>query len=93
MKVIKEIGRNPNVDWILILVICLLLIGSLGFIDFSLYNAVTSGSIQGAGTTAGTSFTKLNEKAVSSVIERFAEKEAVSTEARKSYSGFTDPSI
>lgn len=93
MKIIKEIGRNPNVDWITILVVSVIVTAVLGFFGYSLYNAVTHGTIQGEDAQASTSFKKLNEKGISSVIDLFADREEARGSVSRGYTRTTDPSI
>jgi hypothetical protein len=92
MSIIKEIGRNPNIDWIAILLISVLLLISFAFAGLSLYNTVTNGNIQGNGVSTNTPL-QLNEKAITSVISNFSQKEKVSDRVRAGYSSATDPSI
>ncbi len=89
----KEIGRNPNVDWMTMVVVTIFVIVSLCYLDFTLYNAVTNGSIQGNGGQTSSSFTKINEKAISSVIDTLKKKEDVSDKARAGYSGYSNPAV
>lgn len=92
MKIFKEIGRNPNIDWIIVLAASLIIVLSLGYSGYTLYNAVTNGSIQGNGEQAASSFTKPNEKTISSAIEKFDDKADATKKAKAGYSGFPDPS-
>ncbi len=91
MKIIKEFGRNPHVDWITILFVSALIALGLAFTGYTLYNAVATGSIE--GKDKGTSFPKVNEKPIASVLELFAAKEEVSAKMRGGYTGAPDPSI
>jgi hypothetical protein len=93
MKILKEIARNPQIDWIIILLISLVLTLGLVFTGFSLYNAVAEGTIVSKQTTKSTSFTKLNEKVISTVLDTYALREEASTKARAGYTGTPDPSI
>ena len=93
MKIIKEIGRNPQIDWIAILFISIVIAAGLAFTGYSLYNAVTSGSIKGDGAMFDPSFKKFNEKSISSVLTTFEEKQKVSEKARAGYTGVSDPSL
>ena len=90
MKFIKEIGRNPHLDWLLILVISFAVFVALAIGGYNLYNAVTSGDIQGNGSTA--TGARLNEKAITSVISQFETREEVSGSVRNGYAGVSDPS-
>lgn len=92
MSIIKEIGRNPNIDWIAIIVTSLIIVAGLGVRGLTLYNAVTNGSIQG-GERQGSAHVKINEKAISSVIERFEEKAKVTAKVKAGYTGVPDPAL
>ncbi len=93
IKIIKEIGRNPHIDWVFVLFISLIIFVTLGFFSVTLYKDVTNGSIQVGEVPSSTSFKKINEKTITDVIEKFSDKEELSREARRGYSGETDPSI
>lgn len=93
MKIIKEIGRNPHIDWITILFVTLVITSVLAFLSYSLYNAVTSGSIQGGEAPVAPSTSKLNEKVISTVINNFDKKAELREKVMTGYSGPTDPSI
>lgn len=93
LRIIKEIGRNPNIDWITTLVVSVAIILSLGFADFTLYNDVVNGSIQGTAETAGSSYGRINERAIESAISRFEHKEEIYTKVLGGYTGYGDPSV
>jgi hypothetical protein len=93
IKIVKEIGRNPNVDWLLILFFCTVIIIVLAFLDYSLYNAVTTGQIQGEADTAVAATPELDDAAITKVITRFGAKEEISKKAKAGYTGPVDPSI
>jgi hypothetical protein len=93
IKIIKEIGRNPHIDWIWILATSLIIFFTLGFVSLTLYNDVTNGSIHTSEVSTPASFKKLNEKVVTDVIERFSDKKELSQEARRGYGGESDPSM
>jgi hypothetical protein len=93
MKIYKEFGRNPYIDWMTILITSVIVLVGLLYVGYSLYNAVINGTIKGTETKKTTSLPKLNEKTISSVLERYNEREKVSEQARKGYTGLGDPSI
>lgn len=92
MKIIKEIGRNPNIDWITILFLSGVITIVLAFLDYSLYNAVMRGSIRGGVESEAPSTTKLNEKVIGTVINNFDKKAEESKKVMTGYVGSTDPS-
>ncbi len=92
MKFIKEIGRDPRIDWFLILLVSVVTAAALAIGGYYLYNAVTSGTA-GEKPSAASEAPKLDEDVITSVIGKFKEKEVVSVNARKGYASTTDPSI
>jgi hypothetical protein len=93
MKILKEIGRDPQVDWILILIISIVVAVSLAFTGLSLYNAVTQGTIVTAEPKKSAAFAKLNEKSISTVLDLYSARKAASSKALAGYTGAPDPSI
>ncbi len=93
IKIIKEIGRNAHIDWIAVLFLSICTTLALAIGGWYLYNAVVKGSIQGNEAPTAVSAPRFNEKAISLVIERFNQREEISTKVRSGYSGPGDPSI
>lgn len=93
MKIIKEIGHNAHIDWIIILFLSTATALALAIGGLYLYNAVMKGNIQGSEATPSISLEKFNEKAISSVIQNFDRREEASRKALAGYGGFEDPSI
>jgi hypothetical protein len=71
-EIFKEIARNPQIDWLIILLISVLVACSLVFMSYSLYNAVAGGTIQSTEPSRSTAFTKLDEKSISTVLNIYA---------------------
>ena len=92
MKIIKEIGRNPQIDWIIILSLSVIVIIILAIGGINLYNAVTSGNIQGTPAVSP-DLQRFDDRSVSSVTELFSQREDISKKAKAGYSGVGDPSI
>ncbi len=93
MKIKREIGKNPYIDWIIVIFLCLVVAIILATWGFSLYNAVTKGDIQGT-PNKGSDITKtFDTKAITSVINKFSDKEEASGKAKVGYDGPVDPSI
>lgn len=92
IKILKEFARNPQVDWITILFLTVVIMVGLALNAFSLYNAVVNGRITGT-MSPDPSFNKVNEKIISTVIDKFAGREEVSEKALKGYTGAPDPSL
>ncbi len=93
MKTLKEIGRNPHIDWIIILILSSAATAFLAIGGISLYNAVTRGDSGDAHVVSNTASADLDKKALSRVLERFAQKEELSKKAKSGYAGVGDPSI
>ena len=93
IKIIKEVGRNAHIDWIAILVLSIGTALALAIGGLYLYNAVVKGDIQGSTPVPAISFKKFNEKAVSSTVGEFNQREEISKTARAGYAGVSDPSI
>ncbi|MDP3962691.1 MAG: hypothetical protein Q8Q03_02390 [bacterium] len=93
MKITKEIGRSPHVDWIIIIFSSTFLAVALAIAGIYLYNAVNQGDIDGrVGNTANSSRI-LDQKKLSVILERFSAKEQASEKAKAGYAGVSDPSI
>ncbi len=90
---IKEVGRNPFVDWIWVLIVSLVLAIIFIINAFSLYKAVTSGDIREADVTTTQPQQIFNSKDLSSIINRFDAKEVKRNQAKERYAGPSDPSI
>ncbi len=90
---LKEIGRNPNVDWTVIIIISLVITTALAIQGSNLYNAVTRGGFENTSVVTGRKDKEFNDKAVSAVIERFDVKAEATVKARAGSVGVGDPSI
>jgi hypothetical protein len=93
MRIIKEIGRNPIIDWMTLLAVSTLVLITLVFVSFTLYKTVTDGSIEESLGQTSTSFKKVNEKAISTVVDRLEAKAEATKRFRSGYSVTSDPSI
>jgi hypothetical protein len=92
MNPLKEIGRNPYIDWIIILGVSVMVFLSLAFVSFSLYNAVMHGELVDT-SKSGSPFVKPDERIIASVLDRFDEREAMSSKAKEGYVGAPDPAL
>ena len=90
---IREVGRNPFVDWAIVLIISVLLTIFLFIVSFFLYREIMSGNIKSTDTITTSTVEKFNQKDLSSMIERFDAKNEISTQAKRGYSGPSDPSL
>lgn len=87
-----EIGRNPFVDWILILFISCVIAILLVLGGISLYGRVVSGDIQSPDVTNSSTIKVFNVNDLSDIIGRFDAKKDLELQARRGYSGPSDPS-
>ena len=93
MKIIKEIGRNPHIDWITIIFLTSVIAIVLAIGGIYLYNAVTKGDFQDMPINQASSLKKLDEKALSLVIKRLSDKDEISRKVKAGYTGPSDPSL
>jgi hypothetical protein len=93
MKIIKEVGRNPHIDWIAIVFLSTTIVAVLAIGGIYLYNAVNRGEIQSDGAEPASTAKNLDKKALSAVIQKFSEKEEVTRRMQSGYAGPSDPSI
>ncbi len=92
-RALKEMGRNSYVDWIVIIflsfTVAVVLVGGSSY----LYFAVTRGNIRFTTTpdpeAAASSF---DERKLVEVISTFDQKNAVTEQAKRAFTGITDPS-
>lgn len=91
MKFFKEIGRNPTLDWLIILSV--LVLGILAFTlgGVYLYNAVNNGQITHDPVAVSDSFQRFNPKVITSLTDSLSQRESVSRAARGVYKGAPDP--
>ena len=92
MKILKEIGRSPHVDWIIIIFSTSILAIALAITGIYLYNAVNQGNEDGSSAKTFNSSRILDQKKLSALIERFTVKTAESEKVRGGYTGASDPS-
>lgn len=92
MKIFKEIGRSPHVDWIIIILTTSILAIALAITGIYLYNAVNQGDEDGSSAKTVNSSRILDQKKLSALLERFSIKEAASEKVRGGYVGASDPS-
>ena len=93
MKLLKEIGRNARVDWIVILLSSIVVAIVLAIGGFYLYNALMKGDIQGNQAISAVPPSKFSEKTLSSFTNTLDERAAMSITTLAGYRGVGDPSI
>lgn len=92
MKILKEIGRSPHVDWIIIIFSTAILAIALAITGIYLYNAVNQGNEDGSVAKTLNSSRILDQKKLSALLDRFSVKEAANEKVREGYAGASDPS-
>lgn len=90
---IREAGRNPFVDWIIILIVSIVLTIIFILVSLQLYRSVISGDIKSTDAVVVPTIKTFDREELSSVINRFNSKEATSVQVKKGYVGPADPSL
>jgi ATP phosphoribosyltransferase regulatory subunit HisZ len=92
MRIIKEIGRNPQLDWIAIITVS----GLVGLVlvlgGVYLYNAIITGTIQATPSQEGL-VKSIDEKTFTSVTQSFSKKDQATKRVVAGYDGPGDPAI
>ncbi len=90
---VREIARNPFVDWILILFISSVIAVILIVGGINLYTRVVSGDIQSTDNSFNSSARVFNKKDLIDIIDQFNNKKNLQEQTKKGYSGPSDPSL
>jgi hypothetical protein len=93
MKITKELGRNPHMDWLGIILLSIIVVIGLAFAGYSLYNAVVGGEIKDKDAKTNPAFIQADDKLISSVFNKFSDREEASKKIRAGYTAPPDPSI
>ena len=91
--IIKSVGRNPHLDWFVILFISFVVMLILGVSATNLFFKIKRGDIKGEDIKTGANMKIVNKKDISSIISVFDSKEALTKEIKKGYEGMSDPSL
>lgn len=90
---IREIGRNPFVDWLTILLIGFICTAGLIYGGFLLYEKVIDSGSQGS-TAAKKSVSKIfDKKELQSIIKLFDLKAEIQAQIKKGFGTVKDPSL
>lgn len=89
---IREGGRNPYVDWVVILFLSIAVILAFIFADFYLFKKVTSGKIQSTESLSKSEISDFDDEGLEYIIKKFELKAETLDKVTKSYRGFSDPS-
>lgn len=92
-KILKEIGRNAHIDWIVVICLSVSTAIGLAIAGFYLYNAVVTGSLNKDEQIPVVSAPKFDVKAISTAVHSFKQREEATKRAKVGYKGFPDPSI
>ncbi len=93
MSITKEIGRNPKVDWIIVLVSSFILAVIIALSSSHLYKIVTKDNINKVDESTIKTDKIYDSKALSKVLDNYSERAETWNKAKIEYTGFTDPSI
>lgn len=92
-RALKEMGRNSYVDWIVIIFLSFIVTAILIAGSTYLYFAVTKGNIR--FTTVSdpeATASSFDERKLMEVISAFDQKNAVADQAKRAFTGISDPS-
>lgn len=91
-RALKEMGRNSFVDWIVImflsLTVALVLVAGSAY----LYFAVTKGNIRFTAAPASEETATFDDSKLVTTISVFNQKAAVTDQAKRAFTGISDPS-
>lgn len=90
---IKEGGRNPYVDWAMIIIVSSIVLLILIVNGVRLFKLINSGDIQGQKLSVATSTEVFDVKNLDYIIEKFNVKAGLFNNTKKSYRSIVDPSI
>ena len=91
-KAIREGGRNPYVDWVVILIISIVTLSILILVDISLYDKVRSGEIEAVGKANNTKLRTFNQKDLKYIIEKYNIKSENINTIKTGFVTLPDPS-
>ena len=93
MNITREIGRNPRIDWIIVLILSFILAISVALGSIYLYKAVTKDNINSIPISKVEIDKIFNSKALSQVLNNSYEKGEIWKKVKNGYTGLADPSI
>ncbi|MBU6232039.1 hypothetical protein KGP36_05305 [Patescibacteria group bacterium] len=91
LGLLRGIGRDPYLDWVLVLGVALLFAFVLTAYGIAQYFA--AGSAQSAPADSGASLPKIDTASLQKILNSYDARSAASESLSKGYSGPTDPSI
>lgn len=90
---LREIGRNPFVDWMIILLISATVAVLMTLGGINLYIRVASGDIRSSDAANSSSVKIFNKKDLTETISQFDMKKTLELQVKRGYSGPSDPAI
>ena len=93
MNITKELGRNPRIDWISVIVLSLILAIIVVLMSLYLYKVVTKDNMISASVPKSKISSTFDSDALSRVTDIYNLKDDNSKKAKAGYSGPSDPSI
>ena len=93
MSITKEIGKNPKVDWIVVLAVSIFLAIILIIGAIYLYKVVTKDNMNDADASKINVSKVFDSEALLKVINSYSQKEEINKKARVKYDGLGDPSL
>lgn len=92
VKAIKEGGRNPYVDWAIIIIICTLSSFAMIFYGVVLYKKVGNDKVTSIKVATDSKLKTFNQQDLQFIVDRFNAKSANTIKYKKSYKALEDPS-
>ncbi len=90
---VREGGRNPYVDWTMIIIVSFIVAILLVINSASLFQRVKSGNIQSKEPTATITVNPFDVATLDNIIAKFVAKADMNEQIKKSYHSVADPSI
>lgn len=90
-RAIREGGRNPYIDWVVIIFISAVIFASLVISGISLYDMVRSGEIKAIGEASNTKLKTFNQKDLKFIIEKYNIKNENTTIIKTNFKTVPDP--
>lgn len=89
---VREGGRNPYVDWTMILIVSSIITLTLLINGFYLFKRITNGDIQSKDQISQKKIASFDVSGLDSIILKFEEKENLSNVVKKGFQFTIDPS-
>jgi len=91
-KVNHRLGRDPYIDWVIIVNLFVIITAVLIFVSFVVYRDMKT-QLGKAPVDTGSRLVPIDEKALQSVLGDFVSREKERSAIRQGYSGAGDPSF